>query len=70
MRFSLSAKLSGPTRLMSPMVGKAMRSEVRNLERLREVLEARGPTAGGAGTLKPVPLKPVAPSPIRDEREY
>jgi uncharacterized membrane protein len=38
-KFSLAADLNGPTRLMGPMVGKAMRGEVQNLERLREVLE-------------------------------
>ena len=37
--FRLACELSGPSRLMAPMVARTMRSEVAQLERLREVLE-------------------------------
>jgi len=39
-RFALSCDLTGPQRLMAPMVGKSMRGEVANLDRLKSVLEA------------------------------
>jgi uncharacterized membrane protein len=39
-RFSLSCSPRGFARLMTPMVAKTMRSEVAQLERLREVLES------------------------------
>jgi uncharacterized protein YndB with AHSA1/START domain len=38
-RFTLSCSPSGAKRLMTPMVTKAMHSEVSQLERLRDVLE-------------------------------
>jgi carbon monoxide dehydrogenase subunit G len=37
--FKLDAQLSGPAKLMGPMVGKGMRSEVEALDRLKQVLE-------------------------------
>jgi uncharacterized membrane protein len=37
--FALSADLSGAQKLMSPMVGKAMRNEVQALAELKRVLE-------------------------------
>jgi hypothetical protein len=37
--FSLSFSPGGFAKLMTPMVAKAMRSEVAQLERLRDVLE-------------------------------
>ncbi len=40
-RFALECELSGAKRLMGPGVSKSMRSEVQNLDRLREVLEQR-----------------------------
>jgi uncharacterized protein YndB with AHSA1/START domain len=40
--FSLRASLGGITRLMSPMVASTMRSEVAQLDRLRDVLEHPG----------------------------
>ena len=40
-RFSLRADLTGPKRLMAPMVRKTMVSEVGNLENLKRRLEAR-----------------------------
>jgi uncharacterized protein YndB with AHSA1/START domain len=39
-RFTLRADLTGPKRLMAPMVRKAMASEVANLENLKRKLEA------------------------------
>jgi carbon monoxide dehydrogenase subunit G len=39
--FSLRGEPTGLGKLMSPMVAKTMRSEVAQLERLREVLESR-----------------------------
>ncbi|HEX3316411.1 MAG TPA: SRPBCC family protein [Solirubrobacteraceae bacterium] len=37
--FTLRCDLSGAKKLMTPMVGRTMRSEVAQLERLRDVLE-------------------------------
>ena len=40
--FTLDAQLDGAKKLMAPMVASSMRSEVQNLERLKQVLEGGG----------------------------
>jgi hypothetical protein len=40
--FSLRCSPTGVARLMTPMVAKTVRSEVAQLDRLRDVLESRG----------------------------
>jgi hypothetical protein len=40
--FSLRCSPAGVARLMTPMVAKTVRSEVAQLDRLRDVLESRG----------------------------
>ena len=42
--FALDAQLAGAKKLMAPMVSRSMRSEVENLDRLKQILEA-GSTA-------------------------
>jgi uncharacterized membrane protein len=37
--FKLDAQLSGPAKLMGPMIGKGMKSEVEALDRLKQILE-------------------------------
>jgi uncharacterized protein YndB with AHSA1/START domain len=37
--FKLDVELSGPSKLMGPMIGKSMRSEVEALDRLKQLLE-------------------------------
>jgi hypothetical protein len=41
-RFELEAEVGGLKRLLAPMVQKTMNAEVGHLDRLTEVLEARG----------------------------
>jgi uncharacterized protein YndB with AHSA1/START domain len=45
--FTLRADLHGAKKLMAPMVARTMRSEVAQLERLRETLERSDPVEGG-----------------------